>query len=371
MQLNNSGQKIELSETDSRFLAYLRGVSILMIVFMHVGLAWFYRPWSEFLNVFVAIFFFISGAVSFHSYQKYSVLQSFYMKRLLGLYIPYFLLCLLSLTVYLFQYGGHLPIFDSDKFLAWLEIRPYAVTTPFNIGQVWFLHTLLLISLISPSIFNAIEYHKTCYLFFLVLLLLFISSIQLFYDIDNYFVLFGNNLYKPIIHTLFFTFGAWYFSGEYSYEFKKGTYLLFSLGMSLICIFLVYQFDLKIGYYYHTYAPDIYYVLGSLSAILFVITLKDLFIYLASLSRIIEYTLKLLYIYTMPIFLLHSFSIFICEELFGLVHPDHNFILYGIVKISLVICITLLLSYPFLKVSNFIIYNLNVLFANRDEYDKA
>jgi peptidoglycan/LPS O-acetylase OafA/YrhL len=371
MQKNNSGQKIGLSETDSRFLAYLRGVSILMIVFMHVGLAWFWKPWSEFLNVFVTIFFFVSGAVLFHSYQRYSSLQPYYIKRLLGLYIPYFLLCLLQLAVYLLQHEGQFPIFDSSKFLAWLEIRPYAVTTPFNIGQVWFLHTLLLISLISPSIFSVIKYRKTRYLIFLILFLLSVSTIQLFYDIDNYFVVFGNNLYKPIIHTLFFTLGAWYFSGQYDCEFKRETYLSFFLGMVLMCILLVHQFDLKIGYSYHTYAPDIYYVLGSLSAIVLIIYLKNFFMYLASLNRIIEYALKALYIYTMPIFLLHSFSIFICEDLLGLVHPDHDFVLYGIVKISLVICITLLLSYPFLKASNFIIYNLNVFFVNRDKYDQA
>ncbi len=42
-----------LSDDDSLFLAYLRGISILVIVFGHVGGFWIFRPYSEFLNVFV------------------------------------------------------------------------------------------------------------------------------------------------------------------------------------------------------------------------------------------------------------------------------------------------------------------------------
>ena len=53
---------ISFSREDSQFLAYLRSLSILVIVFGHIGLFWVYKPYSEFLHVFIPIFFFISGA---------------------------------------------------------------------------------------------------------------------------------------------------------------------------------------------------------------------------------------------------------------------------------------------------------------------
>lgn len=45
-----------LNQKDSRFLAILRSLSIFVIVFGHVGGFWLFRPWSEFLHVFVPIF---------------------------------------------------------------------------------------------------------------------------------------------------------------------------------------------------------------------------------------------------------------------------------------------------------------------------
>jgi peptidoglycan/LPS O-acetylase OafA/YrhL len=46
-----------LSDADSHFLAYLRGIAILVIVFLHVGGGWFFIPYSGFLQVFVPVFF--------------------------------------------------------------------------------------------------------------------------------------------------------------------------------------------------------------------------------------------------------------------------------------------------------------------------
>lgn len=69
--------KRRLSHTDSTFLLYLRSLSIFIIVFGHVGGFWVFKPYSEFLQVFVPMFFFISGAVSFYSFNRSSNLTDY------------------------------------------------------------------------------------------------------------------------------------------------------------------------------------------------------------------------------------------------------------------------------------------------------
>lgn len=360
MQSNNTAQQIGLSEIDNQFLAHLRSVSILMIVLLHVGLGWVFKPWSEFTHVFVAIFFFISGAVSLHSYQRSKSTCSYLGKRLFSLYIPYLMLCLLSLTVYVLVHKGQFPPLNLNKLRAWLEIRPYAKTMPFNVGQVWFIHTLVIISLISPIIFSLILHGRKFLLWLISFMLILLSSVQLFYDVDNFFIVAGNNLYKPLVHTIFFAFGAWYFSDKKICKANSMLCLLFGCLMVVLCVFLVQQFDLKIGYTHHTYAPDFYYVLGSFAAISIALSLKHVFVSFVASKKIFTSFLNIFFIYTMPIFLLHPFSIYICENIFGLVHPEHNFIIYGVVKFTLVIILTLLLSYPFLSISSFIINKLKL-----------
>lgn len=345
---------IGFSETDSRFLANLRSISILMIVLGHVGLGWIFKPWSEFIAVFVTIFFFISGAVSYHSYLRTNTVWVYYIKRIGGLYIPYLLLCFLCLLVYLFQQGT-LPDFNFDKFLAWLEIRPHATTMPFEVGQVWFIHTLVIISIISPVFFFFILQKKNIIFWFAIKCIFLLSAVQLLYDIDNLLLFAGNNFYKPLVHMIFFATGAWYFSGTHKCSYKSNWYLYFSMIMVGVCVLMVKIFDLNIGYGYHTYAPDIYYILGSFAVISLFLYCKKWIVFLGRMSKLTEVLLNVLFTYTMPIFLLHSFAIYICERFFGLVHPQSGFVIYGIVKFTLVMIITLSLSYPFRFVSNFFV----------------
>jgi peptidoglycan/LPS O-acetylase OafA/YrhL len=95
-----------ISPTDSRFLAYLRGLAILVIVFGHCGGGWVFKPYSGFLNVFVPVFFSLSGAVCYHSYRRSHSVGDYITKRVVGLLTPYYLLCLLSLVLKQANAGG-------------------------------------------------------------------------------------------------------------------------------------------------------------------------------------------------------------------------------------------------------------------------
>jgi peptidoglycan/LPS O-acetylase OafA/YrhL len=337
----------ELLLNDSKFLASFRAISIFVIVFGHVGGFWVFRPYSEFLHVFVPIFFFLSGAVSFFSYNRTHRITEYYEKRFLGLLVPYYLLCILSLFVFV-VINKQLPTPDMSYFLKCIQIRPSNAIMPFSFGQVWFLHTLFFITLMSPLYFFLQRINK--YILPLIMtIIVMLSGVQLILDIDNYFIIAGNNLYRPLIHSSFYIFGIICFSSD---RVNRLNFLApFFVFCVVVSVFLVYFLNLNIDYAFHIYAPDLYYVLGSLSAIIAALIVKNNFVKLIQHSRLLEKILWFFHKHTFSIFLLHTFSIFISEELFGLVDPPQKTITYGLIKLVVVLAITCTLAIPFTQLS--------------------
>jgi len=332
-----------LSSDDSRFLAYSRGMAILVIVFGHVGGFWFLPPYSEFLYVFVPVFFFLSGAVSYFSYLRSKTTAEYLRKRLIGLLVPYYLLCILSLTVYV-GVRATLPALSLGKVVSWLSIRPTGDITGFPMSQVWFLHTLFVISGISPAYFW-LYHRKPWFLLSLMFLSIALSGIQIVTRIDNYFFLAGNNLYTPIVHSFFYILGFAYFSSS-SLRSKRllCAAVLFCLILG-IGILILWRLDAD--YTYHTHPPDLYYVAGSLAAIGGWLISKETLLGMCKKLPLVARVLSFTYRYTFPIYLLHTFSIYLCEELFGLVEPQGHYVRYGIIKLTLVLIVTCVLSIPF------------------------
>jgi len=336
---------------DSKFLAYLRSLSIFVIVFGHVGGFWVFQPYSGFLYVFVPIFFFLSGAVSFLSFTRSSDIKEYYLKRFSRLLIPYYLLCILSLVLFV-ALNHRLPSFDIVNILKWIQINPSKAIMPFPVGQVWFLNTLLFITLISPLyfIFQNRNKHMLSFILFIIIVL---STIQLLLDIDAFFMIMDNNLYKPIIHSCFYIFGIKYIASNKMRDLK------FMSGLFVLCIVtsicFAYCLDLKIDYIFHTYAPDIYYVTGSLAAIIVAIIFQEKFIIFLEYYKLIEKIFLFFHKHTFSIFLLHTFSIYFAEKIDSLVDPDEKSIVYGIIKLIVVLTITCILSVPFTKFSALII----------------
>ena len=340
-----------LSTTDSKFLLYLRSLSIFVIVFGHVGGFWLFKPYSEFLNVFVPVFFFISGAVSLYSYERASNFIAYYVKRFTGLLVPYYLLCFLSLLVFL-STNRYLPLFDINNLFLWFQIRPISDISPFDVNQVWFLHTLFFIILLSPLYFHIRE-RSACALYILMLLFVALSGLQIFIDIDNLFFFFGNNLYKPLIHSSFYIFGIIYFSSSKIRNYKILACLLFFC--SALCVVLVSQLDLNIDYSRHTFAPDLYYVAGSFATIFLFLIFQNQFLFVVQYSKLAENCFRFFYKHTFSIFLLHTFAMYLSETVGGLLNPPERTLLYGFVKFSVVLSITCILSVPFTKLSASII----------------
>ncbi|MCP4747057.1 MAG: acyltransferase [Desulfobacteraceae bacterium] len=337
----------QLAKGDSDFLSYLRSLSILGIVFGHVGGFWAYKPYSGFLHVVVPVFFFLSGSVSLFSYNRSENFLDYYTKRFIGLLIPYYLLLFFLLIVFI-CINRQIPSMDIRSIMRCIQITPPDNFLSFQIGHVWFLHTLFFIALISPLYFF-LYYKNEPFLIVILLFLLIVSGIQLFSDIDNYFYLMQHNLYKPLVHSSFYIFGIIYFGSN---RFKNLKFLVnvFIIGIGL-SVFFVYSLNLNIDYAFHTFAPDLYYVAGSFSAIAVILILKKYIVLFIKSNSIIEKIIKFCHEHTFSIFLLHKFSIYLSETIGGLVNPQEKTIKYGIIKFAAVIIITCILAVPFSKLS--------------------
>ena len=341
-----------LSDNDSQFLAYLRGIAILVIVFGHTGGFWVFRPYTEFLHVFVPVFFFLSGAVSYYSYLRSKGTLEYLRKRVVGLLVPYYLLCIVWLIVFV-AVNKHFPQMSLQDVFAWITVRPVcdASKLSWGLGHVWFLHTLLIILLVSPAYFWL--YRNKPWIFAELLALpMALAAVQTVYDIHNYFCLAGNNLFKPIVHSVFFSLGFLLFSSD---ALRRIPFLAGMAAASLLLsAALLVGLDLNPGYDFRTYSPDLYYVAGSLAAIAGLVAMQRATLGLCRRVAAIAHLLKFMHRYTFPIYLLHGLAIFFVEEVFGLVHPQSNVIWYGIAKFSLVLVMTSIMAVPFGSLSDWL-----------------
>lgn len=340
-----------LSRDDSDYLALLRAVSIFVIVFGHVGGFWVFPPWSEFLQVFVPVFFFISGAVSYNSFLKAPRAGQYLGRRLVGILIPYYCLCVLALAVYL-VINRSLPDFSFVKLVKWLAIIPSNAMMPFPVGQVWFLHTLAVLFAVSPLVF--LLYRGSAVGFGVLMgLSVCLSVVQLKINLGPSLIFAGNDLFKPIVHALFFCVGVLVIDRRY----WRTPVISASIVATLVAISvaLIKGLELNPDYAQHTIFPDFYYVAGSLAAIwLALLCQRQVLGWYRASPVVIHAVVNFLFRHTFAIFLLHTFAIFLVEKLVGLENPQQKTIVYGVGKLLGVLAITVSMAPAFSKASEYL-----------------
>lgn len=354
MDKKGYSRQVILNKKDKEYILYLRSVAILVVVFGHVGGFWIFRPYSEFLHVVIPIFFFLSGVVNHYSYKKTGSLTSYYFKRFSRLLIPYYLLCGLSLTVYISIYHTF-PVFNFEKLSQWLLIRPGNNIMVFPVGHVWFIQTLFFILLFSPVYF----YLKKVRMGLLVLTLISIimlASLQVWIDISNRFYIFNNNLYLAVFHSFFFIIGINY-SDEYIKKNPLNIFLIAACCL-LIAVTLIFYFKVDVDLGNHTFKPDIYYLSVSLFHIIVFLVLKDKIVHMINSRILIKKMLFFINDHIFAVYLLHTFAIYLSEIFFGFATPWGNKILYGICKFSIVLIITCILASPFTRLSQYLTISL-------------
>lgn len=335
---------------DSQKISYLRASAILVIVFGHIGGFWFFTPYSSYLHVVVPLFFFLSGAVSNLSFNRAKNLKVYYSKRVINLVVPYYLLCLLCLVVFTFQ-KGHLPVFSLTNLNYWLQIRPITEIRPFPVGQVWFLNTLLFISLISPFYFFLMKKAP----FLLIILVSFLLALSFYQQVisDPIVITFlGNDLYKPLIQSVFYIFGAYLFSISDSPRNR-----LINIVLILTSVGLLYFITQEINYDLatHNFPPKLFYVLVSLFAICLIYIASPFVTKLLASNRFTKQIWLFCDRHTFSIFILHTFFIYLVEISQVMQVFTQKSIAYGLAKFALVLGLTCIVAPIFSRISNLII----------------
>lgn len=341
----------EIDEKDSEYINILRGFCILIIMLLHLGLSWFYSPYSYFTISFVSLFFFISGGVSFFSFLKSDSSIKYFIKRFLSLSIPFYLIGIISVFIMLFFYKNIQSVTTLDV-INWITFYTNKSNSPYSIGQSWYLQALFFITIFSIPLFN-LSRNSAIYISIGLVASLTICSIQFFIPIFQFFVFDGHNIFQAFSNLNIFLFGAIYY--RYRDYFTSKVIFVIS-AILLIFILLIIncnngEFDLKLSS--HSYSPDVYYVMCSYFAIFLCLLVRELpcklFVLLPFLKKILLFFNKNAF----SIFLLHSLVIDVSEKQLGLIGVASSPIRI-VTKILFVVSVTCLISPSYTYLCDFL-----------------
>jgi hypothetical protein len=241
-----------ISPNDALFLDRARGLSILRVVLVHLGLSWFFPPYSQFVHLLLPLLFFVSGAVSFYSFKRASGVGGYSLRRLLSIVMPYYVI-VVGAFFYVWLTELRLPQFDGLELLNWLLINPDVAAMPFPMGQVWFIHAMAIMVIVALPVFF-ISRKSPLPLLLGTILSVVLTLVHQIYDISKLFYLFGHNFYQAFSNIGFFLFGAFYYSTKHMFTSRTLLVLLTLCVLSLVANVVV--FDVEINMAQHTFSPD-------------------------------------------------------------------------------------------------------------------
>ncbi len=339
--------QVTLDRDSSELLALLRALATVFIAVGHVGLFWMNRPWTEFLQFTVPLFFFISGAVSYHAFCRSPTVGNYLLKRCVGLLVPFYLIALLALLFYVADHQ-QLPPWSWEGAWRWATIALLKAWTPFPLIQVWFLGVLLLICLISPLLFRLLQQRSPVLWLWLGVALL-LATLQLWWPVGRQFWLAHHNFYKPIVHSLFFVVGALWLCHASHWPARR--HWLTALLLTLISVALVVGLDLDIDFAEHTYYPSIYYVVGSLALIAVCCALQRPLLWLYRLPWL-RPLFAFFFTHTFSVYLTHTFALYITERWLRMTDASFNDGWPFVGKSLLMLVMTAIMAVPFSAASN-------------------
>lgn len=350
MTTQDSSVTTRLSPHDELFIDRLRGLSILRVVLVHLGLSWILTPYSEYVLAFLPVLFFVSGAVTFFSFRRASSTLRFMVRRVLMLTIPFYLIAFLTVGASLFD-PSLLNIASWGDLVRWATLNPPTETMPYPLGHVWFLRALLVITVICLPLFYLAQ-SKSWVLLLGLLFSAMLATAQLFYSLSSPLHLASFNFYQPLSCLGFYCFGAWYFVKIHEGNEPNLFLPLAAFAITAASIALLHP-QVGLGLVDHTYAPDAYYVSLSMVAILLVLKLRR-FIEkcLEKLGPIDQFVLFFSK-HAFSIYLIHKLQIKLSETVFGLENVINSPLLAA-TKIFLVVSTSMILAIPFTKLSRVI-----------------
>jgi hypothetical protein len=337
-----------LSRTDSDFLKDLRGFAILMVVLAHIGAMWFLLPYSSFIATLAPIFFFASGAGNYYSYSSKQSIYVYFLRRVAGLLVPYYLFCIVVLGFFIVQ-NNRFPTIDVPSLVSWLVMKPGRDISPFPVIQLWFLRTLAIVLLISPLLFWGLKASRSITVTWMAAIL-FLSSIQQGGLNSPLLKAIGLDAYRALFYSLFFLAGAIYYSKKHIFSNRV---LIFTLtGAIAVSFLLVKLFRQQVSVLYHVEVTDLYFAATSTSILLVFLLTRDLSLRIVKKLPGLSWFLGFLNTQSLSILVLHTLAIYLCENMFGGALSKGSGLVYAAVKATVTLSITFVLSVPFTILSN-------------------
>lgn len=331
-----------LEQRDREYIDLLRGASVIRVVLAHLGLSWFFLPYSSYISILFPILFFVSGVVSYNSFANSSVKRHYIIKRCLGIAIPFFVF-MLPLAV----------IYAPDKFEAsftfimkWLVLMPNSDLFPFPIGQIWFITCLLLCAIFSFPLFLLQKKLSFTLLTCLVLLIVLPSFVpyQGFLALDFYVPSFLSKyiLFEVFALGQFFILGTCYAI----YKDKISTQLMLVVGSLIFGVWLSIDIYTRYtgAFAFSEVRPNTY-IFQSLGVVLLVLGLQKFITSMIDFIPLMRRFLLFCNVHAYSIFIIHIPILYAIESLFAWQDLSGQTSL-ALVRMLLVVAFSLVLSIP-------------------------
>lgn len=326
----------------------------------HLGLSWFFVPYSQYISVILPVFFFVSGAVAFNSVLNSNNRPYYFINRYISLITPFLIFSVPFLVVNLIN-TINFNIFEIVKFfIAW----PSRGTYPFDMRQLWFINALILMFLISYPIFKYSKSNLS------PLILAFTLSI-LYVPIAEYQSLVGywrqiDILIKfdlPMqIHQVF-SLMNYYFFGALAYQTlfvrKRKPLIVLSAFCFIGALFLHLEIDSFKSMKTFFFERNMYFTLLSYFVIFLLLLLKSYILKFIDKLSFLNWFFMSLSRNSYALFLIHTPIIFLFEKHFGFENLGDQPVL-AFVKMAGVVTVSILVA-PYLTSFNNKIINLITL----------
>jgi peptidoglycan/LPS O-acetylase OafA/YrhL len=342
-------ERIELAREERNYIDLLRGASILRVVLAHLGLSWFFLPYSSYIGLLLPVLFFVSGVVNYNSYLRaksegrlnYKILY----RKIKATTVPFYLLGLM-ITI------ACLPFFSSVEWrpaiFGWLLVKPNTEGLGFSLAQAWFLQALVIAHLV---LYLIIRFSASL----IVMGIVFILSIGLLVTNTVIGGLHELLYIGPVDFYTGLTYMAIYLYGPVYFLFLRNTKssYLWSINLVLLVIFVFLLIvDANLSLVNNKTVPDILYFSGALLLINLLMMFRPLIqgvvVNKLKLNAVLLFASK----HSFSIYLLHTIVLGGVEYLF---FPEA---LTGqpamaLVRLLLVVVITVILAPVYTKIYKF------------------
>jgi hypothetical protein len=342
-KLSTCLNQYHIEKSDRLYIDQLRGLLILRVMLGHLGLLWFYEPYSSYLGAMFPILFFVSGAASYNSYTKSKFAAKYLKKRVVSLLAPYFVLMgIIVLSVQLFSGYSIGGLYE------WFIFLPDTKELPFDLGQTWFLQTLLLAVLMSMPLFY-LSIRNAKYLLIPACIGVAVICFNSVVGLNEALNFYGVNIYLAITYLVFFLMGPMYYG---AYKISKGVLSAVLILLAMVFVLLVYTVS-ETNFNPHKSDPNAFFLVSSLLCLLFFLRFKAslqwIFSKVTGLNWLLLFSSKHAY----AIFLLHTVVIGYVELALFTEKLTGNYGL-ALIKMMLVSFITLALAPFYSRLSDYI-----------------